>query len=454
MFVGPDTESTYTTPKNSFLPRVGFAYSVNPQTVIRGGAGLFAGFLGQRRGDVIQPGYSQTTTIPLTVNANGAPIPLDWTNALESTPILEPVGNSQGRQTFLGNSITFFNPNPAVSKQLRWQLGVQRELAGSWAAELVYVGNYGYDIEIVRNINPLPNQYLNTDNSRTAAMVANNTFLSGQVANPFAGLLPGTGFNNAQIARRQLLRPYPAFGDVNTTNNDGSSIYHSLQVSLQRRFSRGYTFGLAYTYSNWMQTTEYLNAGDVNPTEMISDLDVPHRLSLNAVYELPFGAGKTFMTDASGVVEGLVGGWKVQGVYTYQSGFPVAFGTDGFYNGGDIALSGDKTTAKWFNTDAFTSILTGPQLDATPVDHLRTLPLRFDDVRRDPINNLDLSLIKTMAFGNGMRLELRAEFINALNQPYFPGPVTGPTSATFGQITASNQENYARRGQLGIKFLF
>ena len=67
-------------------------------------------------------------------------------------------------------------------------------------------------------------------------------------------------------------------------------------------------------------------------------------------------------------------------------------------------------------------------LNATPVDHLRTLPLRFDDVRRDPIDNIDLSLIKSLGLSNGMRLELRAEFINALNEPYFPVPVSNPTT--------------------------
>ena len=198
MFVGPDTETTYQTPKNSFLPRVGFAYEVNPKTVIRGGAGLFAGFLGQRRGDVIQPGYSQTTTINTTFNANGAPIPFGWENALLTTPILEPVGNAGGRQTSLGNAHhvlqSELRPSPSNS-------GGRSACSVNWGragpAELVYVGNYGYDIEIVQNINALPNGYLNADNSRTAAMNANNTFLSAPVTNPFAGLVPGSGINNA-----------------------------------------------------------------------------------------------------------------------------------------------------------------------------------------------------------------------------------------------------------------
>ncbi len=451
LFLGKDTKTLYNTPKDSFLPRFGFTYQLTPRTVVRGGAGLFAGFLGERRGDVIQTGYSQTTTFPTTMNANGAPIPYNMSTVLTTTSILEPVGNSLGRATSLGNSISFFNPDPKVSKQLRWQFGVQRELGAGWTAEAVYVGNYGYDIEISRNINALPSKYLNADSSRTDAMNANNTFLSGSVANPFAGLLPGTSFNNATIARRQLLRPYPAFGDITTTVNDGKSWYHSAQVSVQKRYSKGYTFGMSYTYSHWMQATEYLNAGDAEPTKVISDLDVPHRLSLSAIYELPFGKGKPFLSEAGPVLEAIVGGWQLQGVFTYQSGFPIGFG-DAFYNGGAIKLD-DRSTKKWFNTDVFTSILSSTSTLSTPVDHLRTLPLRFDDVRRDNIQNVDLSLLKGIKVKQ-VELQLRAEFINAFNEPYFPAPVTGVTSATFGQVTASNQENYARRAQLGVKILF
>jgi len=450
----------YTTPKNGFLPRLGFAYKLDPKTVIRGGAGLFAGFLGERRGDVVTYGYSQTTTAGTTFNANGAPIPISWDNAFIVTPIIEPVGNVAGRQTNLGQGITFFNPNPKVSKQLRWQIGFQRELPGGFTVEAAYVGNYGYNIEIGRNINALPAQYLNTDNSRSAAMVANNTFLTASVTNPFAGLLPGTSYNNPTIARSQLMRPYPAFGDINTTNNDGKSWYHSGQFGLQKRFSQGYTLGISYTRSKWMQATEYLNATDAQPTKMISDLDVTNRLSISGIFALPFGKGQRFLSGASGIVDGLVGGWQLQGVYTYQTGFPIGFG-DLFYNGtdptngSDIALPSDqRSIAKWFNTGVFTSILNSTSTNATAVNHVRTFLTRFSDVRRDSINNVDLSLLKTVSLRGGMQLQLRAEFINALNEPYFPAPVTGQTSATFGQVTASNQDNYARRAQLGVKILF
>jgi len=461
MFAGVDGGSAlYNTPKNTLLPRLGLAYQLTPTTVVRGGAGLFAGFLGQRRGDIINYGYSQTTTIGTVNNANGAPIAASWDNAFIVNPIIEPVGNAAGRQTYLGQGISFFNQAPAVSKQLRWQIGIQHELRPGLSVEGAYVGNYGYNIEITRNINALPIKYLNTDNARTQAMNDNNAFLTAQVTNPFAGLLPGTSFNNATIARSQLLLPYPQFGAINTTNNDGKSWYNAGQFGLQKRFTGGYTLGVSYTYSKWMQATEYLNAADPLPTKMISDADATHRLSISGILAFPFGKGKRFLSDANAVTDAILGNWQLQGVYTYQSGFPLQFATDGFYNGAAIAIPSDQQSIKtWFNTSAFTSILTDPVANnSTPVNHLRTLPLRFADVRSDTINNVDLSLLKDVRLHGDARFQFRLEFINALNHPYLARQtgqvVVNPATNTFGQIVASNQSNYPRRAQVGVKILF
>jgi hypothetical protein len=466
LFAGVDTGSgLYKTPKSTFLPRFGLAYQLNDKTVIRGGFGLFAGFLGERRGDVIQPGYTQTTTALLTTNPNGAPIPFTMSNPFANTTILEPAGNTKGKQTALGQAISFFNQNPKVSKQARMQIGLQRELGGGWVFEGEFVGNWGYDIEIVRNINALPNKYLNADNSRTAAMNANNTFLTTSVTNPFAGLVPGTSLNNATVARSQLLRPFPVFGDVLTTNNDGKSWYFAGQFSVQKRFSDGYTVQAAYTRSTWKQATEYLNAADVNPTKMISDQDSPHRIAVSAMYELPFGKNQRFGSNSSWLTNAIIGGWQLGGTVQLQSGFPIAFGAynittavtsgDIFYNGGQISIPSDqRTTDHWFNTGVFTSVLNNTSTNATPVNHLRTLPFRFSEVRRDYIKNVDLTLKKDIALREAMKLQIRFELLNAFNEPYFVAPVTNQTATNFGQISASNQDNYARRAQIGFKFIF
>ena len=458
LFAAKDTgRELYKTPKSSFLPRIGVAYQWNTKTVFRAGFGLFAGFLGERRGDVIQPGYTQTTTAALTTNPNGAPLPYTLSTPFANTTILEPVGNSLGKQTALGQAISFFNQNPKVGKQARFQIGLQRELPGGWVAEAEYVFNHGYNLEIIRNINALPNSYLNTDNSRSAAQVANSTFLGASVANPFAGLLPGTSFNNATIARSQLLRPFPEFGDILTSNNDGESWYHAGQFSLQKRFSQGYTVQASYTRSKWLQATEYLNAADPTPTKMIADQDSTNRFALSAMYALPFGKDQRFFSKPGWVTNAIFGGWQIGGTYQTQSGFPIAFGAynitttvtsgDLFYVGGTIGLPrSQRTISQWFNTAAFST--------AAPVSHLRTLPFRFSSVRRDFINNVDMSLKKDIALRESMKIQLKFELLNAFNHPYFPAPVVNQTATNFGQISASNQANYARRAQLGVKFIF
>jgi hypothetical protein len=302
------------------------------------------------------------------------------------------------------------------------------------------------------------------------------------------------------------MRPFPAFDTVNTTTNDGYSSYDGLQLRLERRSSKGYTVGASYTYSRFMQATELLNQDDLYPTEVISDQDFPHRFSLSAIYELPFGSGHRFLTGANPVVSKIVSGWQVQGVYSYQSGPPLSWGNI-IYVGDpkDIKLDG-KSVDKWFNNSGFVALRdasktgspvvndasgqpvwvdfndpckTNPSCAkplATPagfnrdasfqLDHnVRTFPLRFGDLRGDAGNNLDLSLIKNTAITETTRLQLRFEATNALNHPIFPtglnaagittnGVVTSPTAATFGQVVQSNQANYPRRIQIGIKFIF
>ncbi len=472
LFAGKDTGSgLYNTPKNGFLPRVGFAYSWNDKTVFRGGFGLYQGFLGERRGDAIQPGYTQTTTEPRTTGPNGAPLPVLISNPFPSG-INEPSGNSLGKQTALGQSITFFNQNPKVAKQARWSFGVQRELWGGWTIEAVYLGDHGTNIEINRNLNAQPLNTLNADISRTVAQNTNNTNLGGTVRSPFcttvgpvsctSPLYTGVG---TTISRRSLLSPFPEFGSITTTNNDGESWYHSVQLSLQKRFSKGYGLQFAYTRSKWIEAIEYLNAADAKPVREIGAQDVPNRFSMSAFYEFPFGKGQRFLSHGNWLVNAIVGGWQLEGTYTYQSGFPLRFANDAFYLGGKIAIpKSEQTLTRAFNTAAFVSVVggnpscgafpTGSSNCATPVDHLRTLPLYFADVRIDPINNADLGLRKDIHIREGMKVQLRMEFINAFNHPLFPGANVSASSSAFGTITASNQLNYARRAQLMAKFIF
>ena len=369
LFAGKDTHTTYETPNNTFLPRFGVAYRLNDRTVLRVGIGLFAGFLGQRRSDVLQPGYTRTTSLGTTTNPRGVTIPFNWDNFPSTINILEPVGNAAGELTGLGGSVTFFNLHPKSPKQLRWQVSIRRELPWGFVGEAAYVGDFGYDIEIVKDLNALPNQYLvdsgfvdcSVPANATAPLCARSSALTATIPNPFrnvAGYEGTTLFTSSTIQRQVLLRPFPQFCNnggscgVITTNNGGKSWYNAPQFGLTKRFSSGNTIQLNYTWSKWLQATEYLNASDPLPTKMISDQDSPHRFTASGIYKLPFGKGQKWVNNNT-VLDEIIGGWQLQGVYQFQVGLPIAFGSysglrfgqdsgttsgDIFYLGGKVGL--------------------------------------------------------------------------------------------------------------------
>ncbi len=456
--VNGEPRGLYKTPRNNYMPRFGFAYKVSDRTVVRGGYGIFYGFLGQRRGDVNQIGFS--TNVPLNVTLNNGLTFLETLNNPFETykaGLPAPLGASEGARTFLGQGISYFNPRPLSPYNQRWELSMQRELSfgdfrSGFVMDVAYVGNRGTHAEITRNINALPNQFLSTSTTRDNTT---NSYLGALVANPFAGQMPasaGAGFRSATIARSQLLRPFPQFGDINTTNNDGYSWYHSLQANVNRRFGNGYTIGMSYTWSKFMEALSYLNAADPLPTEAISDFDRTHRFTMNGIYELPFGNGKRLFGNVNRFGSYFINGWQLSGIYQYQSGSPINFGNI-FFTGSfnDIALPSDqRTTDRWFNTNAGFVLPSASQ----PVANVRTFPLRLSNVRTQPINNIDLSVIKKTQLFEKKELQFRAEFINAFNHVLLPAPNTTVTSAAFGQIVASNQANYPRRIQLTLKFVF
>ena len=437
------TGGVYNTPKNNILPRFGFAYKLGDTTVIRGGYGIFYGFLGQRRGDVITSGFARTTELQAT--SNGMTFPTNLSNVF-TTPVIEPRPPAEIPMSLVGQGFSFFNQNPYSPQQQRWSMSLQRELPGAWLGDVAYVANRGTRIEITRNINALPLQYLSTSPTRDDAT---NAYLTAQVRNPLAGFAPGTALNNANVARNQLLRPYPQFGDLNTSTNQGYTWYHSMQASLQRRFSQGYTVLMSYTLSKFMQATEYLNPADPMPTETISDVDTPHRLSVSGIYELPFGRGRAFLSQLGPVTSRIVGGWQINAIYTYQSGRPVGNFGNNIFNGSFADLNVDSPTVeRWFNTSAGFNTVASQQL----VNNVRTFPFRVGNLRSDALSNIDLGVFKNTAITENVNAQFRAEALNAFNSPNFGVPDVGPTSATFGRVTGVF--NYARRIQLGLKLVF
>src|SRR5262249_42091701 len=157
-------------------------------------------------------------------------------------------------------------------------------------------------------------------------------------------LLPGNTqgtYTSTTTTRTALLSPYPAFGTnaINTTENTGYSWYHSFQFTASKRFSKGYTIQGSYTLQKWMQAVNLLNAAALAPIREISDSDAPHRFNISGVWSLPFGKGRHYLSGTNAFVSRLVGGWELSGIWSLQSGFPLAFGNVIYYgNPKDIVL--------------------------------------------------------------------------------------------------------------------
>jgi hypothetical protein len=339
---------------------------------------------------------------------------------------------------------------------------MQRTLRG-FLFETNYVGNKTNHIEVNRNINTLPRQYLSTLPTRDDGY---NNLLTASISNPMFNLVPGNSqgiYTGTTTNRQTLLSPFPAFGSnsITTSENTGYSWYHSFQFTASKRFSKGYTLQGSYTFQKWMQAVNLLNAADLAPVREISDLDAPHRFNVSGVWSLPFGKGRHYLAGANGVVSRLIGGWELSGIWSLQSGFALPFGNSIYYgNPKDIMLPLDQRSPEhWFNVANFETVSAKQLLG----NQVRTWPLRFSNIRGPRQNNIDLAILKQTRITEGKNLEFRAEALNAANHPFFPNPNMTVTTAQafannadtgFGQISASTQNNYARRLQISLRLLF
>jgi hypothetical protein len=309
--------------------------------------------------------------------------------------VSDPPGASLGLATFLGRDLNFYPVERQNGFSQRWVVNFQREMPGDFLVEAGYVGNKGYDLTVDTSIlNTIPRQYLSTKTERDQTTI---DFLSANVANPFANLIPGTSLNGSTAARSQLLRPYPAFTGFTFRRNDGHTIYHSGQFRVEKRFSRGYTLLASYTVGKMRQWASFLNESDTEFEERFSDGDRRHRWVASGILELPFGKQKRWGGGWNGFVDAILGGWQGTGMFQYQSGGSLNFDNNILLRGnpGDVALPSDRRTIdSWFNTSLFETA-SAKQL----ANNIRTAPRQFPSVTQQPINLWDLSILKNFSSG-------------------------------------------------------
>ncbi len=492
-FPTPQDGTVYGITSRMFSPRIGFAWTpgiFKDKTVIRGGFGLFVQPIAMSNLNpsggyssspvLVQEGFSQTTQFPVP-----SPLLLPTANLSNPFPngILDPAGSSAGLATFLGQSVDFFSPVMKNPYSQRWTLGVQQQLSPTLLMEVAYIGNHALRLPMsVTQLNGIPRQYLSTLPYRDAALI---TKLTASVPNPFAGLIPSlgsSGLNGNNTTVRQLLTAFPEFPVADSTSfssgvtmhnaNTGSSYFNSLNVRLEKRMSRGLQVVATYTWSKLLERDTWLNNTDPVPEKRISSFDRPQRFVAAVNYDLPIGRGKLIELQ-SAWLDRIFGGWRLNGIYSYQVGAPIQWLNGSTNNPGDYPLCSVSTTnglcpsgseAAALNTAALNysdRAVDGKAFDTTHFVtasagqfqfHLRTMPSTFGDLRQDGLNNVDASILKRVQITEGTYMQFRFEAFNIMNHVAFGAPNVQVTSSSFGTITT--QANRPRQIQIGFRFVF
>ena len=503
--------------KKAFSPRIGFAYALDPKTSLRGGYGIF--FI---------PNYVSFGLNPDNDVVNLATTPLHATNDLFIIPtammdgdgcsfgaansvfaargpdnfgcaqsgpfgnsgIIAPPGRNFSNLPITGvnsvSSFVAFNGSPTLAPYYgisghsdpkygyvqQWNLDIQRQLPAGFFADVAYAGSRGVHLE----------QYSTNINQLSDTLWSQGAALVAPVTNPMVGN-PNSALNNIvtpTIAAGQLERPYPQYQGLNLAGYGCcDSTYASLQATVTRRFQGGGTLLVAYTNAKLISNTDTLTSWLEGPTggvpgvqdwdnlrgeRSLSAQDVSQRLVVSYVLDLPFGKGKMWANSLSGLSNGVVSGWGVDGITTFQRGFPLKISYSGstpleaanlgvanirpdVVPGCDKKAGGGSLT-QWFNTSCF----------AAPPDFGPGTESRVDPVLRGPgINNFDFAVFKRTNVGEKVGIEFRTEFFNLFNHPYFSMPATGFGASGFGVINSTISGGAAspeRLIQFALKFVF
>jgi trimeric autotransporter adhesin len=457
-------------------PRAGIVFKPGANLVLRAGYGMF--WAPWNYSPVTSTGYSQTTT--LTQNNN---VPVTSIDNPFPTGILPPSGNSLGLLSGASSGVSFFDPNATAPRMQQYSADVQRELPGGMSLSLGYVGSRGDHIAYnsAINLNQLSTDYL-----------ALGRQLTTLVPNPFFGIDgAGTLATQRTVQLNSLLVPFPQYGlnAVSMTTAGAHSIYNAGVIELRKRVTRGWGGSFSYTYSRLndnqigqfgsgnylafaaapgiLDNYSYIPGSPAFNPDVdygLSLNDMPHKLVLAPIVQLPFGSGRAHL-NKGGVLDYLVGGWTVSAVSLIQSGFPIAVTqTPNTTNlngagqrpnivaGADLLAPGDLVSRIQNNPND--NLYLNPAAFAlAPAFTLGTAPLRLPGVRSPVRTNTDVAVNKDFRTGGTTRVTLRLEVLNLFNTPFFTRMASASVgNASFAQVTT--QGNYSRFAQLTARIQF
>lgn len=415
-------------------PRIGFAYSLQPKTVVRAAYGIFYGGEENQggnpnRGESAPFNLSPSLYKPSGVGdfqanpffANG-----NWTNGL-AVGFPENVFNGFPVSSLQFREVSDNFRNPMVQK---WNIAIQHELPAQMALEVTYVGNHS----------------------------------SHQLLQPDFNACPNFGTLNSNINCNSL-RPVPYIGGISGTATFGFGNYEGMTAKLEKRYSMGLQFVAAYTYGHALADSGttlsgspgfgYKDNTNISTSYASAAWDIRHNFTMGANYDIPFGHGQAYGSNINSVLNAIVGNWHMNGILTLHTGQPytlTASGCQGVWancypelvNGknANAAPPGGRTPSEWFDT----STVTAPA-------SLTQGNLGLQTNYGPPTKTVDLSLFKDFPITERWRLQFRAESFNLGNTPQFSVPNNTFGNAQFGQVT-STQAGTERHVQFALRLQF
>jgi hypothetical protein len=458
------------TPKDDFAPRVGFAYKLSPTLVVRGGFGTAYGALANL-------GYGGTL---------GFNYPFVYTQTVPAPDSNHPLLLAPGQAATMEQSFTYFNfQNPTVLQSPTPYAATVACPTGNSCDGGQYIGTDYLGLPFDARQNNYQTPLVQTENLTVEDQFSpHDAIQAGYVGTQGRHLdILGNTNANSQIlppgTNTQYYIPYPYFARNSTyeTTNAASS-YNALQVTYEHRMNWGLSLLGNYTWSKCLsdqhapQNSQY-NVGyraqwlpgfGIGGDYALCDGDAADLVHLAGSYNLPFGRGRQFGSSMNRAADLIVGGWEINGFYTFQGGQPLTvtcpnstsadFGCAANLTGQGL-YSGPHNYTQWMNPAAFAQ----PAV-ATAIGQTNTAPLGgpLQQVRGPHFTNLDSSILKNFHFTESAYLQFRAEAFNTTNTPPFaqPGQLNFTTSS-FSNISAtknSNQNNGARTLQLALKLNF
>jgi hypothetical protein len=449
------------TNKKEFAPRIGFAYAVNPKTVVRGGYGIFfqpLSYPGWNSG--VSGGRDGFNTSVVLNSTDGGITPgtmfnEGFQNAQYQTPPFFNLAFDNGKAPGVYRQ---FN-NGHLPYTQAWNLTVERQFTSNFYVNAAYVGNKGtHLISGITSPNVLNPSLLSMGNPLYDQFQPGQTTLDG-VAAPYSGWVDQLTNGQCAPTVAQALLPFPQFCGLLTPNNEnaGFSSYNSLQLKAEKRMSHGVWLLASYTWSKFISSgiDQQFGAGLDQYSGLISPYqrqrnksldaqDVPHTFSFTSVYALPFGRGQRFLGSADGFVGRLVSGWQVNAVYRIQSGTPYFFNSNqcsipsqfgmaclpAVLQGQNPFVTSpngyDPNNGPLFNRAAFQNGVDGGVFSFDPGDGPRT-----SNFRQPRFQKLDFVVEKNINITERVKFQVRAEFFNIFNWHFFTQGTTWGQGGAF-----------------------